>query len=171
MSETYTRDVCIEKFNQLINNYDISKQIEEGIYQYVIDNVCNSKNLPINWNNSYFKRGYLNKCISLYTNLSESSENKNLMKRIMRKEIDPYKLAFMTPQEIFPENWTDILAKKEAETEFLYSNKLLSFTDEYVCGRCKQRKCSYHLSQSKSADESTSVYVTCLNCSHKWSFS
>lgn len=171
-SEELIRNECILKFNKLVNDNNISKKIEEGIYQYVIDSICHEKNLPVNWHNSYFKRAYLNKCISLYSNLNISSyiNNNQLLTKVLKNDIEPYKLAFLTPQELFPENWKDILAKKDAENEFLYANKLVSCTDEYTCGRCKQKKCSYYLSQSRCADEATTVYVTCLNCSHKWSF-
>lgn len=171
MSEENTRYLCLNKINELINNDSISKQVEEGIYQYVVDDICRAKNLPVNWNNSYFKRAYLNRCISLYSNLDKNSYigNELLINKVLNEEIDPYKLAFMTPQELFPENWKDILEKKNAENEFLYANKHMSYTDEYTCGRCKQKKCSYFLSQTRSADEPMNLFVTCLNCGHKWS--
>ena len=173
MSEQNTRNICIQKLNELIDDLDTCQKIEEGIYQHIVDDICHAQNLPVNWYNSYFKRAYLNKCITLYLNLDENSyiKNTSLKKRILNKELDPYRLAFLTPQELFPENWTDIVAKKEAEDEFLYAHKLESFTDEYTCGRCKEKKCSYFLAQTRSGDESTTVFVTCLNCDNRWKFS
>lgn len=164
------RDACLKKLDTLINNYEISSKIEEGIYQYVVEIICNENNLPINWNNSYFKRGYMNKCITIYSNLDENSyiKNKNLLKKIKNNEIEPYKLAFMTPSEIFPEHWENIISKQKATNEFLYSDKLLSFTDQYKCGRCKKSRCSYYELQTRSADESTTIFITCLECGHKW---
>lgn len=172
LGEEDTRSLCIDKLNNLTDNEDITKEIEDGIYQYVIKHICYEKNLPINWHNSYFKRAYMNKFISLYTNLNPESyiHNINLLPKVLSKEINPYNLAFMTPQEIFPENWKDFIDKKNAKDEFLYTHKLESFTDEYKCGRCKQNKCSYFQAQLLSADESTTTIVTCLNCGNKWKF-
>jgi transcription elongation factor S-II len=168
--EILTRKNCTDKLNTLVNNYNIATKIEEGIYQYVVDNICHERNLPINWNNSYFKRAYMNKCISIYGNLNEDSyiKNINLLNKIKDEEIDPYNLAFMKPQEIFPENWEKIISKQKATQEFIYSDKLLSFTDEYKCGRCKKSRCSYYELQTRSSDEPMTTFITCLECGHKW---
>lgn len=168
--ETTIRKSCIDKFNTLINDIDISTKIEDGIYQYVIQHICQDKNLPINWDNSYFKRGYMNKCISIYSNLNNKSyiKNKNLLNKIIQNEINPYQLAFLKPYEIFPENWEKIISKQKATDEFLYSDKLLSFTEEYKCGRCKKSRCKYYELQTRSSDEPFTTYITCLECGHKW---
>ncbi len=168
--ETFTRKECTKKLNFLVNDNDIATKIEDGIYQYVVENVCHERNLPINWDNSYFKRAYMNKCISIYSNLNKESyvKNKSLLNRIKNGKVDPYKLAFMKPQEIFPENWEKIISKQKAKEEFIYSDKLLSFTDEYKCGRCKKSRCSYYEAQTSSADEPMTCFVTCLECGHKW---
>ena len=60
--------------------------------------------------------------------------------------------------------------KKKAQNEFFYTKKMESFTDEYKCGRCKMSKCSYYQAQTRSADEPTTTFLTCLNCGHKWRF-
>ncbi len=170
LNEEDTRNLCIDKINELINDYNISNKIEEGIYQYVIKHICYTKNLPLNWNNIYFKRTYMNKCISLYGNINEYSyiKNNDLLTKIFNNKIDPYKLAFMSPQELFPENWKTLNAKKQAKDEFLYTKKLESFTEEYKCIRCKKNKCSYYQCQTRSADENMTIFITCLWCGHKW---
>jgi DNA-directed RNA polymerase subunit M/transcription elongation factor TFIIS len=170
MNEETIRNICIEKFNSIIDNYDISKSIEESVFQYVVNNVCSNKNTHIDWDNIYFKRTYMNKCISLYTNLNSDSyvNNKELIEKITNGNIDPYKIAFMTPQELFPQNWEAFMEKEKAKNEFLYTKKLESFTDEYKCGRCKQSKCSYYQVFTRSLDEPAVLYFTCLNCGHKW---
>ncbi len=37
-----------------------------------------------------------------------------------------------------------------------------AMTDEYKCGKCKQRKCKYSQAQTRSADEPMTTFVTCL---------
>lgn len=41
-------------------------------------------------------------------------------------------------------------------------------TDQFKCGRCKQRKCKYYQMQTRSADEPMTTFVTCVNCGNRW---
>ncbi|KAG2296331.1 hypothetical protein Bca52824_043000 [Brassica carinata] len=43
-------------------------------------------------------------------------------------------------------------------------------TDQFKCGRCGQRKCTYYQMQTRSADEPMTTYVTCVNCDNHWKF-
>lgn len=43
-------------------------------------------------------------------------------------------------------------------------------TDQFRCGRCGQRKCTYYQMQTRSADEPMTTYVTCVNCNNHWKF-
>ena len=43
-------------------------------------------------------------------------------------------------------------------------------TDQFKCGKCKQRKCTYYQLQTRSADEPMTVFVTCVSCGNKWKF-
>ncbi|KAH8986656.1 hypothetical protein EDB86DRAFT_2855432 [Lactarius hatsudake] len=44
-------------------------------------------------------------------------------------------------------------------------------TDAFQCSRCKQRKCRYRQVQTRSTDAPMPIFVTCINCDHKWKFS
>ncbi|CAE6036724.1 unnamed protein product [Arabidopsis arenosa] len=43
-------------------------------------------------------------------------------------------------------------------------------TDQFKCGRCGQRKCTYYQMQTRSTDEPMTTYVTCVNCDNRWKF-
>lgn len=43
-------------------------------------------------------------------------------------------------------------------------------TDQFKCGKCKQRKCTYYQLQTRSADEPMTTFVTCVNCNNRWKF-
>ncbi|KDP21634.1 hypothetical protein JCGZ_03305 [Jatropha curcas] len=47
---------------------------------------------------------------------------------------------------------------------------LKATTDQFKCGRCGQRKTTYHQMQTRSADEPMTTYVTCVNCNNHWKF-
>ena len=59
--------------------------------------------------------------------------------------------------------------KRQKEQSLLNSN-MEAKTDLFKCGKCKQRKCSYYEMQIRSADESATIFITCLNpaCKNKW---
>jgi len=42
------------------------------------------------------------------------------------------------------------------------------YVGQFKCGKCKSRKTTFYLLQTRSADEPMTVYVTCLGCGHKW---
>lgn len=46
--------------------------------------------------------------------------------------------------------------------------KQIATTDLFQCNRCKERKCIYHTAQTRSADESATIYVECTNCGLRW---
>jgi transcription elongation factor S-II len=166
-----TREICINKFNEILNNYELSKTIEESIYNYALEQSKNS-GIDQDINNKYFKRKYVNKVTSLYNNLDESSyiNNKGFLKRLLNNEIDVKNIAFLSPQEINVEHWKVYLDKQSANDDFLGSRTMGIKTNEYKCSRCKNNECTYYLLQTRSADEPMSTFVTCLNCNHKWSF-
>lgn len=41
-------------------------------------------------------------------------------------------------------------------------------TDLFECPRCSERKCTHYELQTRSADEATTVFVTCVSCGHRW---
>ena len=41
-------------------------------------------------------------------------------------------------------------------------------TDMFKCNRCKERKCIYTTAQTRSADESATIFIECVNCGLKW---
>ena len=42
------------------------------------------------------------------------------------------------------------------------------YTDQFKCRKCNQRKCTYYMLQTRSADEPMTAFITCINCKNKW---
>ena len=101
-------------------------------------------------------------------NAKAQIKNKNLIKRLKKKEFPVENIAFMTPSELFPEHWKELIRKRELHQEFMYSKKVESYSTLYECGRCHKKKVSYYQLQTRSADEPMTTFFECLECGKKW---
>ena len=166
-----TREICINKFNSLLNDIDMSQKIEDSIYNFTL---LQSENKGINQdiNDEYFKRIYVNKIITIYNNLDKNSyvKNNNFLERLYNSDFNVKDIAFLSPQEIHNDHWKKYLDRQTANDEFLYSRTVGIRTNEYKCGRCKEKNCTYYQLQVRCSDEPMTTFINCLNCGNKWSF-
>jgi DNA-directed RNA polymerase subunit M/transcription elongation factor TFIIS len=158
----------IDIFSKLLDN-DIAKAIEKGIYEYT-KKISKKRNILPLWTNDVFKKIYINKSISLYTNIDKTSyiKNDSLIDKINKKQINIDTIAFMSFQQLFPKHWKEMLDEKYKREKLMYEDKPESMTDQFKCGRCKQRKCTYYELQTRSADEGMTIFITCITCGHRW---
>ncbi len=166
------RDKTIEIIKS-INNIKLNdieiKDLEIGIFNWTID-FSSKNNIIKNWDNIKFKQTYINKSVSIIANLDINNYLKNdyLLKIVINKKIKPHEIAYMKSEEIFPNKWKNIQKKLKKKEDGSKVNKNISITDQFKCGKCKKRQCSYYELQIRSADESATLFITCLNCNTKW---
>jgi transcription elongation factor S-II len=84
------------------------------------------------------------------------------------KEFSPHEIPFMTPDNMFPELWSEMIDIKLKLYEQIGENNLQAMTDQFVCGRCKKREVSYYELQTRSGDESMTIFAKCINCGNSW---
>jgi transcription elongation factor S-II len=164
------RKKAIEKITSIvaIENDEII-DLEKGIFNWTID-ACNIKSIFPVWQNEIFRKLYNDKLISILTNLDMNSELKNtgLLERLQSKLFKPHDIPFMLPCEVFPEKWMSIINQKYKKEQSILDTNMQAKTDMFKCGKCKQRKCSYYEMQVRGADESSTIFITCLSCKNKW---
>ena len=80
---------------------------------------------------------------------------------------DAYKLAFLQPEELFP-NLFDVLLKKKEIKE--YKKNDIKASTVFKCSKCKKNKCSVSQKQTRAGDEPATTFVTCLECNYTFSF-
>jgi transcription elongation factor S-II len=158
----------IQLFSKIIDE-DIAYKIEESIYNYTKD-ISGKRNVLPLWHNKSFKSIYTNKSISLYSNIDKSSyiKNNNLITKLKKNQIDISTIAFLTYQQLFPEHWKIFLDERNKREKLMYEDVAEAMTDQFKCGRCKQRKCTYYELQTRSADEGMTTFITCLTCGNRW---
>lgn len=169
------RSVVREKVHanvdELQNEPKIVKDLEIGIYNASIDMADKYKILK-NWSNAKFVRIYANKAQSVISNLNNKSYigNTRLIKRLMDKEFKPHEVPYMRPEEMYPEQWKEIIDCKVKKDEFVFEEKPSANTNQFFCGKCKnpKKECLYQELQLRSADEPSTIFITCLNCGNRW---
>jgi transcription elongation factor S-II len=114
---------------------------------------------------------YKSKFQQLHFNLKDP-KNPDLRKKVVTGNCGPSELLLLSPEELASD------AKRE-ENQRIRDKKLFdsapsqakqATTDQFQCGKCRQRKCTYYQMQTRSADEPMTTFVSCLNCGNKWKF-
>ena len=152
-----------EKLMLLLEEETLAINLEKGIFNYAIKE-GNSKKIIKKWDNPAFVMLYVDRFRSIYLNL----KNDELLSKVKSGEILPQTLAFMTHQELNPQHWHKLIEQKIKRHTSKFNTNIQASTDMYTCRKCRSKKCTYYELQTRSADESTSVFVQCLDCGKQW---
>ena len=137
---------------------DISSKIEYSIYKFSLD-YSESTGTPF-----LIEQIYQDKSQTIICSLKNS---KFLIKAINSGKIDASRISFLKPEELKPEKYDKIIKRKEVKRV----KKKKKTTDAFECSKCKKRKCTVTEKQIMSGDEPATVFVTCVECGHAFSFS
>lgn len=160
--DLFRKNIC-EKLTSIIGDETISINVEKSIFNFAI-NEAKMKKLVRKWESKEFSSIYIDRLRSIYINL----KNSEFLSQIKNKEITPQQLAKMTHQEFNPEHWKELIERKIKRDSSKLTNNIEASTDMYTCKKCKSKRCSYFELQTRSADEPTTVFVTCLDCGKHW---
>jgi transcription elongation factor S-II len=146
-----------------------AQDLEKGVYNWCIDYAVDHKIIK-NWSNPIFKRLYVEKLRHIITNLDKTSYigNPNLQDRLLEKEFLPRELSYMKPENLYPLQWSDTIEKHIKKFEYAYETKNVTTTDQFRCGKCKRRECTFYTMQTRSSDESETIFIRCVTCGNQW---
>ena len=115
---------------------------------------------------------YKAKYRSLAFNLKDNS-NPDLRRRVLLGEIACKDIVHWKPQQMASDKRKedDKEIKKTAMLNAQARAPTVSSTDQFKCGKCGKRKCTYYQMQTRSADEPMTTFVTCTVCNNRWKFS
>jgi len=152
---------------ELVKKYvdeNICLNLEKGVLNYAIREAA-ERNVVRKWENPYFVMIYVDKMRAVLMNIAR---NESLRERLLSKAVQAHEVVFMTHQDIQPEKWNALIEAKRIRDESKYTPKLEANTDNFTCGKCKSKRCSYYQLQTRSADEPMTTFVTCIDCGNRW---
>lgn len=120
--------------------------------------------------NSTCNNGYRKHVRTLLFNIKNKT-NPNLRQKIKEKEITLEQLIEMNSYELFPENWTKQMKRREYFDKKLkeeYEPQKDEIESEFICYKCKSRSIEYSQLQTRSADEPLTTYFHCKKCGNRW---
>jgi transcription elongation factor S-II len=158
------RSVFVKRFGQDSMNPQIFANIEIGVYNYAIKEATNLKVIK-KWDVPAFSTIYMNRLRTIYLNLKNTPD---LIAMLRSEEINPRTIAFMTHQEFNPSRWKEMLEQKMKRDANKYSTNIEAMTEMFTCKKCKSKRCTYYELQTRSADEPSTIFISCLDCGKHW---
>ena len=67
----------------------------------------------------------------------------------------------MSPSQLHPLKWQYWVKKKEYKE---HRENSIAYSDAYKCKKCGESKCNISQVQTRSADEPSSLFISCMIC-------
>lgn len=159
------REDALKKINGFLKNKEVSKTMEKSVFEFS-EMYCQKNGYNIELKEAI----YNDKLRNILENLDKESALKNttFLEKIVDNNVDPCEIAFMTDEEVFPENWDDINFKKQIRDDKV---KNMATTSQFKCRKCGERRSTVFFLQTRGGDEPATAFVTCVVCNHQIKFS
>jgi len=158
------REEMIAKLETVVGNKEDATIIENDVYKFY-ENWCNNNQHLNNLKAGCYKKLYIAKVRQVYHTLKQDSYIKFGNPKVLSNTKAFSKIAHMSYKDLCPMKWKlyskdlEILEKEIADFD-----KNVQTTDTFTCPKCKQNKCVYSEVQTRSCDESATIFVRCMTC-------
>ena len=154
------RPVNQMKLNEILNDIDIALKIELSIFEYSLIYCLNDK-----YDLKYLKPIYDDKIYNIILNLDPTNhlQNKTFKENLLTGKLNPNEVGFMSPAQIHPVKWNHLIKKKEYKE---WRENSIAYSNTYKCRHCGESKCKISQVQTRSADEPSTLFISCMIC-HK----
>jgi DNA-directed RNA polymerase subunit M/transcription elongation factor TFIIS len=182
------REYARAGFTRALGAGAAARNCERSVYNWAVQETRGVQDDP-SWENRLFRARYKQKAFGLMKELERgpvvSAEVQvvgdrvsldvrvvpQLVKRLQRKELDAKNLARYAPDVLWPEGpWAKTafdIKRKDLEMEVSRA-KGEEYTGMFTCGRCKSKRTTFYLLQTRSADEPMTAFITCMSCGNRW---
>jgi DNA-directed RNA polymerase subunit M/transcription elongation factor TFIIS len=164
------------------------RNAEKSIYNWSVQQTRGQGDVA-SWENRSFKWRYKHKVIHLLAELGRApvveagleivGDRVNLQLKIVPqlahrlqvKELDVKNLAKYQADVLWPDgpmSQTSFeLKRRDLAMEAAKANEE-DYSGMFTCGRCKSKRTTFYLLQTRSADEPMTAFITCMACGNKW---
>lgn len=146
---------------------DLAKALEKALWVQILES-CDRDRIPKFWENPRFRYRYTTRALSLTFNIRT---NETLQQKLVSGKVSVTTFMLMKPWEMKPELWEaafDAAAKKELRNSEYNPDPATMPDGAFTCNKCKSKKTTYYMMQTRSADEPSSIFVQCLTCRKRW---
>jgi transcription elongation factor S-II len=149
VTRQYAREKFAGIFKTAVDN-GMVLNAERSVFNFAVQD-CTKRGHISAWEALEFRSAYKHKLNGLLFNL-QSSENPELLASILAKEIECKHLAFLSPEELDPKKWKEI---NERVVRRFPTRDPVEVPESALlkCGKCKSKRCTFYLLQTRSADE------------------
>jgi transcription elongation factor S-II len=144
-------------------------ELEAAIYTSCLED-ASKHHIIRDWSFPQFRSLYERKLRHICANLEPTSYvgNTHLLARYKKGEFRFEDLMTWNNTEIFPERNKELAEKQFQREQRLLEGNKANTTDQFYCGRCHKRQCTYYELQTRSADEPMTIFIQCVNCGKRW---
>jgi transcription elongation factor S-II len=160
--DAFRKEIKKYIFSKVQDN-KIANNVEKSIFNFSIKKAIEMK-VVRKWDNESFVIIYMNKFKIIFHNL----KNDIIVEKLKQNVIKPHEVSFLTHVELLPEKWKQEIQDKKLRLENKFFPKIEASTDNFTCGKCKTKACTYYQLQTRSADEPMTTFVTCTQCGNRW---
>lgn len=156
------RRTSLVKLLFLVKDVNIATLIEAGIFEFTLLYSLNNGIVE-----TLIPAIYQDKVNEICKNIDPKSSilNKKLILKIRNSIMNAQMLAFLKPQDLDPDKWAMVIKKQQIRES---KRKNVATTDLFECPKCKTRKCLMRELQTRSLDEASIKYLSCINCYHEF---
>lgn len=155
-------DHLFSEFFTILKQKQLCQFIIDSLFEWSVTYYYTNKNRTNNIDVNFFTSIFLYKKNLILENLNNNRHinNQTLKNDLLEGRIDAMNLCWMNAHELHPKQWEKYKLKydnikKEEET--------VQVSTAYKCRKCGQNKCRVTIQQTRSADEPSTIFITCLN--------
>ncbi|KAM7491824.1 hypothetical protein LguiA_034745 [Lonicera macranthoides] len=173
----YCKDALRDKIRELLSEalLKVSGEVEEDLKLDV--DACDPCRVAVSLESAMFEKwGRSNgphkfKYRSIMFNIKDP-QNPDFRRKVLLGHVKPENVLEMTPEEMASNErqMQNVKIKEKALFDCERGQAPKASTDQFKCGRCGKRQCTYYQLQTRSADEPMTTFVTCVNCNNHWKF-
>lgn len=152
--------------NGLDAMHEFVDQLERSCYNLALIKTQEEDVVP-SWGNDTFVNKYHYLTYNIVVNLDPQSTvgSSHLLNMIKDKKISAGEIARVPIHELAPKHSEDIRKYIIEQAKQKIEEKTSSL---FYCKKCGERKTTYREAQTRSSDEPTTIFVTCVNCKNRW---